>query len=192
MLLFAAVAPVAHLSPLALVLCCLAFSFGAEALISRNYWLGTVCVTPLALLVTEFAGLQRTDALVAERVVDTLVGAVVGFAAALAVTNRRAGSRVERALDAADAVREDAARLLAGPHPDPVALEEARRRLTDALAVLRSAADAAAGEWWQRALPHDRVVRTERAGHRTLAATVRRRGLLAGPGTGTLTEDVRP
>ncbi|MEU2386669.1 FUSC family protein [Streptomyces sp. NPDC012461] len=191
-LLFAAVAPLAHLSPLALVLCCLVFNFGAEALISRNYWLGTVCVTPLALLVTEFAGHQRTDALVAERVIDTLVGALVGFAAALAVTNRRAGSRVEHALAAADAAREDTARLLAGPQPDPVALEEARRRLTAALVGLRDAADAAAGEWWQRALPQERVVRAEQAGHRTLAATVRRQGLLAGSGTGTHTEDARP
>ncbi|MGW6292866.1 FUSC family protein [Streptomyces sp. NPDC055058] len=191
-LLFAAVAPLAHLSPLALVLSCLAFNFGAEALISRNYWLGSVCVTPLALLVTEFAGHQRTDALVAERVIDTLVGALVGFAAALAVTDRRAGSRAEHALAAADAAREDTARLLAGPQPDPVALEEARRRLTAALAGLRDAADAAAGEWRQRALPRETVVRAEQAGHRTLAATVRRQGLLAGSGTGTHTEDARP
>ncbi|MYY85343.1 hypothetical protein GT044_29495, partial [Streptomyces sp. SID335] len=30
------------------------------------------------------------------------------------------------------------------------------------------------GEWWQRALPEQRVLAAERAGHRTLAATVRR------------------
>ena len=57
-LVFAAVVPLAHLGPAALVLCCLAFNFGAEALISRNYWLGSVCVTPMALLITEFAGYQ--------------------------------------------------------------------------------------------------------------------------------------
>lgn len=45
-LLFAAVTPVAQLGPLALVLCILACNFGAEALIGRNYWLGSVCVTP--------------------------------------------------------------------------------------------------------------------------------------------------
>ena len=58
-LLFAAVAPLAHLGQAALVLCCLAFNFGAEALIGRNYWLGSVCVTPMALLVTEFTGFQQ-------------------------------------------------------------------------------------------------------------------------------------
>ncbi|QTD96830.1 Fusaric acid resistance protein family protein [Streptomyces cyanogenus] len=54
-LLFAALAPLAHLHPTALVLCCLALDFGAEALIGRNYWLGSVRVTPMALLVTELA-----------------------------------------------------------------------------------------------------------------------------------------
>ncbi|MFI9822667.1 FUSC family protein [Streptomyces sp. NPDC052013] len=191
-LLFAAVAPVAHLGPLALVLCCLVLNFGAEALIGRNYWLGSVCVTPMALLVTEFAGYQRPAELITERVVDTLVGALVGFAAAVAVTNRRAGRRVERALAAAERARECAARLLAEPHAAPAALETARRELAAALVELRATADAAAGEWWQRALPQERVVRAEQSGHRTLAATVRRQGLLPDPGTDTHTEDVRP
>ncbi|MBK3524087.1 FUSC family protein, partial [Streptomyces sp. MBT70] len=74
--------------------------------------------------------------------------------------------------------REHAARLLAEPHPRPRALESARRTLAAALVDLRATADAAAGEWWQRALPEDRVVLTEQAGHRTLAATVRRQGLV--------------
>ncbi|MET9394072.1 FUSC family protein [Streptomyces sp. NPDC006624] len=193
-LVFAAVAPLAHLGQAALVLCCLAFSFGAEVLISRNYWLGSVCVTPMALLITEFAGYQRPGELMTERIVDTAVGALVGFAAAVAVTNRRAGDRVERALAAADRAREDAARLAAEPAPAPAALESARRRLAAALADLRAAADAAAGEWWQRALPQERVVLAEQSGHRTLAATARRQGLLPdrSPDTDTDTEDARP
>ncbi|MEU2269987.1 FUSC family protein [Streptomyces olindensis] len=191
-LVFAAVAPLAHLGQAALVLCCLAFSFGAELLISRNYWLGSVCVTPMALLITEFAGYRATGELVTERVADTVVGALVGFAAAVAVTNRRAGDRVERALTAADRAREHAARLVAEPGPDPAALEAARRGLAVALADLRATADAAAGEWWQRALPQERVVLTEQSGHRTLAATARRQGLLPDQGTATETEDARP
>ncbi|MDN0196493.1 FUSC family protein [Streptomyces sp. S.PNR 29] len=191
-LLFAAVAPLAHLGPAALVLCCLAFNFGAEALISRNYWLGSVCVTPMALLVTEFTGQQETGRLITERVMDTLVGALVGFAVAVAVTNRRAGDRVEQALTAVDRAREDAARLLAQPDPEPGALESARRGLAAALVDLRAVADAAAGEWWQRALPQERVVLAEQSGHRTLAATVRRQGPLGDRRTGTETEDVRP
>lgn len=172
-LLFAAVVPLAHLGPAALVLICLAFNFGAEALIGRNYWLGSVCVTPMALLITEFAGFQEPGRLITERVIDTLVGALVGFVAAIAVTNRRAGNRIEQTLTSVERTREHTARLLAEPHPDPRALDCARRALAAHLVELRAAVDAASGEWWQRALPQERVVRAEQAGHRTLAATVR-------------------
>ncbi|MEU2772611.1 FUSC family protein [Streptomyces sp. NPDC007162] len=190
-LVFAAVVPLAHLHPAALVLCCLAFNFGAEALIGRNYWLGSVCVTPMALLVTEFARTQDAGQLITERVVDTLVGALVGFGTAVAVTNRRAGDRMEHALSAVERAREQAARLLAEPRPAPRALETARRTLSAALAELRATADAASGEWWQRALPQERVVLAEQSGHRTLAATVRRQEPHTWDGTRT-TEDVRP
>jgi uncharacterized membrane protein YccC len=187
-LLFAAVAPLAHVGQVFLVLCCLAFNFGAEALMGRNYWLGSVCVTPMALLATEFARVQQPGRLITERVVDTVVGALVGLLAAVAVTNRRAGDRVEHVLTAAERARERTARLLAEPSPTPAALEAARRSLAAALAELRATADAAAGEWWQRALPQERVVRAEQAGHRTLAATVRIQRL---HGT-TSTEGIRP
>ncbi|MEV7976612.1 FUSC family protein [Streptomyces sp. NPDC086519] len=190
-LVFAAVVPLARLHPAALVLCCLAFNFGAEALIGRNYWLGSVCVTPMALLVTEFARTQDAGQLITERVVDTLVGALVGFATAVVVTNRRAGDRIEHALAAVERAREQAARLLAGPQPAPRALETARRTLAAALAELRATVDAASGEWWQRALPQERVVLAEQSGHRTLAATVRRQGAHSWGGART-TEDVRP
>ncbi|WP_345020724.1 FUSC family protein [Streptomyces shaanxiensis] len=95
-LLFAALVPVAHIGGVALVLCCLALNFGAEALIGRNYWLGSVCVTPMALLVTEFAGFQEPGRLITERIVDTLVGALLGLVAAVAVPDRR-WQRVVRA-----------------------------------------------------------------------------------------------
>ncbi|WP_077800709.1 FUSC family protein [Streptomyces sp. JHA26] len=191
-LLFAALAPLAHLGKILLVLLCLLLNFGAEALITRNYWLGSVCVTPMALLITEFPGYQAPGELITERVVDTLVGALAGFLAAVVVTNRRAGDRVEQAVTAVDRARERAARLLAEPEPAPGALEGARRSLAAALTDLRATADAAAGEWWQRALPQERVVLAEQAGHRTLAATVRRRAARAHRDTGTRTEDVRP
>jgi uncharacterized membrane protein YccC len=197
-LVFAAVTPLAHAHQAALVLCCLALNFGAEALMGRNYWLGSVCVTPMALLVTEFAQAQRPGELITERVVDTLVGALVGFAAAVVVTNRRAGNRLEDALTAVERAREHAARLLAEPAPGPAprALESARRGLAAALVELRATADAASGEWWQRALPQERVVLVEQSAHRTLAATVRRQRPHSGTGadrrTSTTTEDIRP
>lgn len=176
-LAFAALVPLAHVGGAALVLCCLALNFGAEAVIGRNYWLGSVCVTPMALLITEFARAQQPAELMTDRVVDTLVGALVGLVAAIAVTNRRAGDRIEDALSAVERAREHADGLVAAERPGPGALESARRGLASAVVDLRAAADAAAGEWWQRALPEERVMRAEQAGHRTLAATVRRQGL---------------
>ncbi|MFJ4468507.1 FUSC family protein [Streptomyces sp. NPDC089424] len=192
-LVFAALTPLAHLGQAAPVVCCLACSFGAEALISRNYWLGSVCVTPMALLITEFTGFQDPGALITERVVDTLVGALVGLAAAIAVTDRGAGARLEHALAAAEQARGDTARLLATvPRPPRASLDAARRGLVAALVDLRATADAASGEWRQRALPQERVVHAEQAGHRTLAAMVRRQGLLLDADARGTTEDAQP
>lgn len=172
------------------MLVCLVLNFGAEALISRNYWLGSVCVTPMALLVTEFARAQDSGRLITDRLADTFVGAVVGFVAAVVVTDRRAGDRLGHALTAVERKREQTARLLAEPCPAPGTLESARRGLAAALVDLRATADAASGEWWQRALPEERVVAAEQCGHRTLAATVRRQGLLLDRNA-TTEEDVR-
>jgi uncharacterized membrane protein YccC len=194
-LVFAGVAPLADTHPAVLVLCCLTFNFGAEALIGRNYWLGSVCVTPMALLITEFARTQRPGELITERVVDTLVGALVGLVAAAAVTNRRATDRVEEALTAVERASGRAARVLTEPAPAPGALDSAHRALAAALVELRAVVDAASGEWWQHALPQERVVLAEQSGHRTLAATARRRGPHPWPTadrrTVRKTEDVR-
>nr|WP_151772687.1 FUSC family protein [Streptomyces abyssomicinicus] len=171
--LFAVLAPIAHLSPWTLVLTGLALNFGAEALISRNYWLGSLCVTPMALLVTEYAHLQDTPGLVVDRAVDTLVGALVGLAAAVVVTDRRAVDRVAASLGRARAARHRAEALLSEPSAGPGALAVARRELAAALVGLRGTTQAASGEWWARALPMEDVVTEDQAGHRTLAATVR-------------------
>ncbi|MFC9301739.1 FUSC family protein [Streptomyces albidoflavus] len=183
--LFVAIAPLSHLNQAALVLCCLAFNFGAEALIGRNYWLGTVCVTPMALLITEFGHFQNTGELALDRVVDTLVGAAVGILAAVLVTNRRATSLIGDALAATARAQAEADAALAAPDADPVTLEGRRRRLTGALVELRNTVDAASGEWWQRALPQQEVLLAEQAAHRTLAATVRRQGLPVPKGAST-------
>ncbi|MET8879561.1 FUSC family protein [Streptomyces rubiginosohelvolus] len=175
-LVFAAVLPVSRISPLALVCCSLLFAFAAEALITRNYWLGSVAVTPMALLVLEFGGAHPAGELIGDRVLDTVLGAATGFLAAMLVTNRRAAGRVEEALDATDRARAAAERTVADPAAAATERDRARRRLTASLVELREAGDTAAGEWWQRALPEQRLLAAERAGHRTLAATAPRRG----------------
>jgi len=178
-LVFAAVLPFSRLSPLALIACCLFFGFAAEALITRNYWLGSVAVTPMALLVLEFGGTHPAGELIGDRTLDTVIGAVTGVLAAMLVTNRRAAGRLERALAATDRARAHAVHALAAPQSTSADLDAARRRLTGTLVELREADDTAAGEWWQRDLPQEQVLAAEQAGHRTLAATATRQGLLA-------------
>lgn len=179
-LVFAAVLPVSRTGPLALIGFCLFFGFAAEALITRNYWLGSVAVTPMALLVLEFGGTHpAAGELIGDRVLDTVIGAGVGLLAAMLVTNRRAAGRLEKALAATDLARAHAVHALAAPQPTPAALDAARRRLTGSLVELREADETAAGEWWQRALPQEQVLAAEQAGHRTLAATATRRGSIA-------------
>ncbi|MFI5770250.1 FUSC family protein [Streptomyces sp. NPDC051658] len=179
-LVFAAVLPVSRTGPLALIGFCLFFGFAAEALITRNYWLGSVAVTPMALLVLEFGGTHPTAGeLIGDRVLDTVIGAGAGLLAAMMVTNRRAAGRLEKALAATDLARARAVHALAAPQTAPAALDAARRELTGSLVELREADDTAAGEWWQRALPQEQVLAAEQAGHRTLAATATRRGPIA-------------
>ncbi|MFG3469898.1 FUSC family protein [Streptomyces sp. NPDC047982] len=178
-LVFAAVLPLSRVSPLALIGCCLFFGFAAEALITRNYWLGSVAVTPMALLVMEFGGTYPAGELIGDRVLDTVIGAATGLLGAMVVTNRRATGRLEKALADVHRARAHAVHALAAPQPAPTALDAARRRLTGSLVELREADDAAAGEWWQRALPREQVLAAEQAGHRTLAATATRQGLFA-------------
>ncbi|MFJ6014833.1 FUSC family protein [Streptomyces sp. NPDC092952] len=178
-LVFAAVLPLSRLTPLALIGLCLFFAFMAEALITRNYWLGSVAVTPMALLVLEFAATHPAGELVGDRVLDTVIGAAAGLLATMLVTNRRAAGRLEQALAATDRARLGAVRALAAPQTGPEALDAAHRELAGSLVELREADDTAAGEWWQRALPQAQVRAAEQAAHRTLAETATRRASTA-------------
>ncbi|MFC6885258.1 FUSC family protein, partial [Actinomadura yumaensis] len=168
--LFTALLPITRTGQLALVLAVMAFQFAAEATMARNYWLGSVFVTPMALLMIEFAGAGPARTLVADRWLDTCVGAAFGLLSCAVVTNRRATGRIGAALDRlADAT--DAARALGrAAAPDPLEAGWARDRVATALVELREAVDVASGEWWQGALPEERVERAEREGHRVLAS----------------------
>lgn len=102
LVLFTALLPVSHSGQLALVLLGLLCQFGAEATIARSYWLASVLVTPMALVMTEFAGYHPAREMVADRWLDTCIGALAGLAACLLVTNRRTATRLEHALTGVD------------------------------------------------------------------------------------------
>ncbi|KUL43624.1 hypothetical protein ADL22_13295 [Streptomyces sp. NRRL F-4489] len=179
--LFTVLLPLIHTGQLTMVVLALAFQLGAEATITRNYWLGSVCVTPMALLLTEFGRPLPAGTLIADRWLDTVVGAAVGLVCCVLVTNRRAADRIDQALEHVAAAEAAASRLLAAGRTGALsgadALREAgwvRDRLAGSLVELREAVEVASGEWWQRALPEERITRAEQQGHRTLAALVRR------------------
>ncbi|MFI7053654.1 FUSC family protein [Streptosporangium canum] len=174
LLLFTALLPVSRTGQLALVLLVLLLQFVTEALITRNYWLGTVCVTPMALLLTEFPGYQPAGSLIADRWLDTCVGVAAGLLSCLLVTNRRTASRIDDALRRVAVTRAAAERLLEAGSPGAGDRSRVRGLLVTALVELREVTEVAAGEWWQRALPEERIARAEQQGHRTLAR-------LAGP-----------
>ncbi|WP_326609558.1 FUSC family protein [Streptomyces scopuliridis] len=176
---FVALLPLIRTGALTMVLLALACQVGAEALITRNYWLGSVCVTPMALLLTEFGNDLPARTLIADRAVDTVVGVAIGLACCVLVTNRRATDRIDLALARVTAAESAARRSLDPVRNPPIAAAEpyetgwARDRLTHSLVELREAVEVASGEWWQRALPAERVATAERDGHRTLALLVR-------------------
>ncbi|MDX6348139.1 MAG: hypothetical protein QOF84_2929 [Streptomyces sp.] len=153
-LLFTALVPLTSTGQAALVAVALVCQFGAEATIARNYWLGTVFVTPMAMIMVQFAGPQPVGQLITDRWLDTLVGVVAGLLACYLVPNRRASGRVDTALARLDGAVEGGS----------------RDRVAAALLELREAADTASGEWWSAALPEERIAAAERQGHRVLAA----------------------
>ncbi|MFF7215816.1 FUSC family protein [Streptomyces sp. NPDC008238] len=154
-LLFTALVPVTATGAAALIATALACNVAAEATIARNYWIASAFVTPMAMVMTEFTGAQPAGHLVADRWLDTLVGAAAGLLACFAVPNRRVGHRVAAALQ-----------RLEHELTAPVAREA---RLAAALLELREAADTASGEWWGRALPERRIAAAEERGHLMLA-----------------------
>ncbi|MGW2415638.1 FUSC family protein [Streptomyces tubercidicus] len=178
LLLYTALLPLVHLGPLAMIALALACQFGAEAGITRNYWLGSVCVTPMALLLTEFGSRVPATTLIADRWLDTVVGVAVGLACCVLVTNRRAADRIEAVLGRVAAAEAVASRLLA--EAPAAGVDEAREigwardRLAGCLVELREAVEVSAGEWWQRGLPEERIAHAEQRGHRALAGLVRR------------------
>lgn len=72
----------------ALVLVIAALQAGGELLVGRNYALALVCVTPLALLMIHLVAPVPTSQLIADRGLETLIGAAIGIAIGYATRPR--------------------------------------------------------------------------------------------------------
>ncbi|MET4099627.1 hypothetical protein ABIB37_001864 [Agrococcus sp. UYP10] len=77
-------------SALVIVLLVAVIAFGAELLVGRNYGLAMVFVTPLALLSVHLASPTPVDQLLVDRLVESVIGALVGIGVGFAT--RRWGS----------------------------------------------------------------------------------------------------
>ncbi|MGK5681900.1 FUSC family protein [Actinoplanes sp. URMC 104] len=134
----------------------------AELLVVRNYGLAMLAVTPLALLVGELGHETPPLELIGDRLVQTVLGSLLGLAAALLVRNRAAGRHLDEAVTAV----ESATAALPG---DPARA----RGLALLVATMREAYDVASGEPGLRPEVTDRVLNAERAARSVLAALSR-------------------
>ncbi|WP_143235508.1 FUSC family protein [Paractinoplanes atraurantiacus] len=134
----------------------------AELLVIRNYGLAMLAITPLALLVGELGHQTPPLDLIGDRLVQTVLGSLLGLAAALLVRNRAANRYLAEAVTAVeigtDALRRDPA--------DPM-LEA--RRLALLVATLREAYDVAAGEPGLQPEITARVLEAEKSARDSLA-----------------------
>ncbi|MGW0818737.1 FUSC family protein [Streptomyces viridiviolaceus] len=136
----------AHPEPMTLAVVIVALEFLLEYVVARNYALGVVFLTPLALLLSDLAAPAPAGELVLDRVLGSVVGIAVGLLCALLVVHDQAALRVEHALAACRAATEQAERSLAGhAGPPPPDLQV---HLAQTAVELREADDAAAGELW--------------------------------------------
>ncbi|MEZ0068125.1 hypothetical protein ABIA32_004149 [Streptacidiphilus sp. MAP12-20] len=165
--LFTATVPLTRSAELAALLVIAACQVGAEATITRNYWAAQVFVTPMALLLVSLGARGPVGTLVADRWLDTLLGAGLGVLSALLVTNRRAGDRLAQALCRAETAQALARAHLAAGAGTGVD-QPVRGQVAETLHELRESAEGHAGEWWQRPAPAERVRSAEREGIRVL------------------------
>lgn len=133
-----------HPAPTALVALIVVFEFLLEYTVARNYGLGVVFLTPLALLMSDLASPAPVGTLVHDRTLGSVLGILIGLACALLVVHGRPAARVERALAACGEASERAEQALADsaavPHP------AVQTQLAVAVVELHEADDAAAGE----------------------------------------------
>lgn len=162
----------AHPDATSLALVIVLLEFLLEYAVVRNYGLGVVFVTPLALLLSDMAVPGPAGELVHDRGLASFLGIAVGLACALLVVDDHAAVRVDSALAACTRAAEDAERALAsccGPSPD------VQVRLAEAVVELREADDAAAGELWPAGIDPAELAAAEQRGYRLLERLLRHR-----------------
>jgi uncharacterized membrane protein YccC len=134
-----------------------------ELTLTRNYALGVLFATPVALLLAALAQPLPPLELARDRLLDTMVGAVVAVGVALVLPNRGLARAVNDALAGAEDALEAASRT------PPEGRSAAAKTVAARLTALRTSYDAAAGEAWTDDLPAEKVLAVERDCHIALA-----------------------
>ncbi|MFJ6542740.1 FUSC family protein [Streptomyces sp. NPDC091385] len=155
-----------HPAPALLALVVVILEFLLEYMVVRNYGLGVVFLTPLALLLSDLADPTTPERLVYDRGLGSLLGIVVGLVCSLLVVHDQAAVRVERALAACTDATRRAERALTATRPvHPVVPV----RLAVTVVELRDADDAAAGELWSAGIDPAALAAAEQRAYLLLA-----------------------
>ncbi|MGW1842217.1 FUSC family protein [Streptomyces sp. NPDC001966] len=160
-----------HPDPLVLVLVIVLLEFLLEYVVARNYGLGVVFLTPLALLMADLAAPSPTGALVLDRALGSVLGIVVALGCALLVVHDHAALRAERALAACTQASEHAEHSL--DNRLEASFPVVQTYLAAAVVELREADDAAAGELWPAEIDPAELAATEQRAYLLLERFVR-------------------
>ncbi|TQN31538.1 putative membrane protein YccC [Haloactinospora alba] len=124
------------------------FQGAAQLVIKRNFFYGSILLTPMALILAHTAAPQPVDDIAVSRMVDTLLGALAGTLGALLLWRRTAAARLPQLInDVLDTARRAVTAVL-DPDVSPTAERRyrLRRDLRAALVSLRSVYDSAIGD----------------------------------------------
>ncbi|MGQ4718851.1 FUSC family protein [Streptomyces anulatus] len=159
--------------PVVLTLVIVVLEFLLEYVVARNYGLGVVFLTPLALLLTDLVAPSPAGDLVQDRALSSLLGVGIALVCALLVVHDRAAVRAQHALLACSAASARAERALGECWV--ASFPAVQTRLAAAVVELREADDAAAGELWPAEIDPTELAAAERRAHVLLERLARPR-----------------
>ncbi|MFJ6841243.1 FUSC family protein [Streptomyces griseoluteus] len=134
---------VLHPGPVAIVCLIIVFEFFLEYVVARNYGLGVVFLTPLALLLSELSSPVSASRLLHDRVIGSGIGISVGLVCALLLVHGRAAVRMREALHLCTVVSDQAEHAL---HSTAARRRVAQVQLAASTVELYEAKEAASGE----------------------------------------------
>ncbi|MFG3097627.1 FUSC family protein [Streptomyces sp. NPDC048202] len=134
---------VLHPGPVAIICLIIVFEFFLEYVVARNYGLGVIFLTPLALLLSELSTPVSASRLLHDRVIGSGIGISVGLVCALLLVHGRAAVRMREALHLCTVVSDQADHAL---HSTAARRRMAQVQLAAAAVELYEAKEAASGE----------------------------------------------